>query len=648
MSQLPDFSEHGYRAVEVLGTNPEGGRTAYRGVRLSDDQAVVIKRFSFASGDASWESYASHERELQMLAGLKHPRIPAYLGDFQTDDGFCMVQEFCTAPAMSSRRHWKPKQVKRLAESALELLVFLQDHTPPVVHRDIKPDNILVDQDGNAFLVDFGLARADRAQATTIAVGTPGFMPPEQLLGHELTTATDLYGLGAALMSALTGTPSANIGSLVDSTFSFDLGRLPKNLSPAFRDWIGDMVAPGLKERFGSAQEALNALRRVASVTGRPKPPSKPRHEQRPQAQTKPRATPKKKTPPKASPSRKRHGSKRGKNQGPVWLGVAIAAAMGGYMAIDLGAGTNGASSNTRAESQGITCNGTMTITESLTMKQQRSPIRVLEGCDVTVQNATFKGVVGLQVKARAKVRLDNVTIETKHPTVELAHPDAEVTIVNSTLKGQGYRAVMLRKGKLTIDNSTLSASRITLDANGGEFTVKDSTISGSELAIAVYNSKGTVTNATMSGGGRRGAVMVRTKSALTLNGGSIKGGVFADESSTLSGLDSVKLDLGADAGKTWAETVCRPVLKCIKGSGVLGEFVADLRVPLNADGSAGVPEFLQKKLDPKQEKCISERLEAVKVPGPDGKPHAVRCTTNGNVMAGGGGMTSVDFKLEK
>ena len=53
MPQLPDFSGHGFRALEVLGTNPEGGRIAYRGVRLADEQQVVIKRFSFASGDAS-------------------------------------------------------------------------------------------------------------------------------------------------------------------------------------------------------------------------------------------------------------------------------------------------------------------------------------------------------------------------------------------------------------------------------------------------------------------------------------------------------------------------------------------------------------------------------------------------------------------
>ena len=141
---------------------------------------------------------------------------------------------------------------------------------------------------------------------------------------------------------------------------------------------------------------------------------------------------------------------------------------------------------------------------------------------------------------------------------------------------------------------------------------------------------------------------MVRTNGALTLNGGSIKGGVFADDSSTLTGLDSVKLDLGADAGKTWAETVCRPVLKCIKGSGFLGEYVADLRVPLNSDGTTGPPEWVQKKLDPKQESCISEKLKAVKVPGPDGNPHVVRCTANGNVTAGGGGTTSSDFKLAK
>ena len=66
-----------------------------------------------------------------MLGGLDHPQIPACLEDFQTDDGFCLVQEFCPAPPMVSRQHWTSDQVYRQALSALEILVYLQDHTRP-------------------------------------------------------------------------------------------------------------------------------------------------------------------------------------------------------------------------------------------------------------------------------------------------------------------------------------------------------------------------------------------------------------------------------------------------------------------------------------------------------------------------------------
>lgn len=236
-----------------------------RGVRLSDQSAVVIKRFSFAGGDATWGGYQAHERELRMLQSLTHPRIPAYLADFQTPDGFCMVQEFCDAPSIAARRSWSLEQVTQLARSALAVLSYLQERVPPVVHRDLKPDNILVDDAGNAYLVDFGLARADRARATTLAVGTPGFMAPEQMWGQGLTLATDLYGLGAALMTALTGTASTNIASLVDSnSFRFDLSRLPENLSSEFKQWLAKLVAPGTRERFGSARKALTEFEAVA------------------------------------------------------------------------------------------------------------------------------------------------------------------------------------------------------------------------------------------------------------------------------------------------------------------------------------------------------------------------------------------------
>jgi len=627
VSQLPDLRAHGFRALEVLGANPESGRIAYRGVRLADEQPVVIKRFSFASGDASWESYASHARELEMLAGLDHPQIPAFLEDFQTDDGFCMVLEFCPAPPMSSRQHWTPDQLYRLALSTLEVLVYLQDHTPPVVHRDIKPDNILVDDDGTAFLVDFGLARADRAQATTVAVGTPGFMAPEQLLGHELTTGTDLYGLGASLVSALTGTSSADIGSLVDSTFTFDLSRLPANLTPEFRDWLTEMVAPGLKDRFGSAREAKTILERALNI-------AKPQLQQpRPRQSATDTST-------SDWTTRQKAGAKRFQT---LLGGAVIVAAIGG--GVFMGLVEEDVIGGDDAADEGIYCDGEMTITESLTMKQQRSPIQVEEGCDVTVKNATFKGVVGLKVKTRAKVRLENVTIETSQAAIHIDHPDAQVTVVKSRLRGgTGLR---MSKGAVLIEDSTLDAKTQAISLSGGTFAVTGSSLSGGDSAASLYRSEGTFDN-TVFKGGRRGAIRLRNGSDATLEGGSVTGGVYVDDSSTLAGLDTAKLNLGASAGATWAQSVCKPVLVCIKGGGMLGEFVADLRVPIGADGSAGPPEFVQKKLHPKQENCILESLEEVRVPGPDGKPHTVRCTTSGNVMAGGGGMTSVDFKLEQ
>jgi tRNA A-37 threonylcarbamoyl transferase component Bud32 len=261
MNNLPDFSAYGYQVRRSLGHNAAGGRVVYQA--LSDNQQmVVIKQFQFAKG-VGWSGFKSIERETQVLRGLDHVGIPHYLESFETEDGFCIVQEYKNAQPLSASSSWNAEQVKQIAIKALEILVYLQNRFPPIIHRDLKPENILVDDQLNVYLIDFGFARMGGGEValSSVAAGTFGFMALEQLRNRELDTATDLYGLGATLICLLTGIRSTNIDTLIDDDGLINFRLLVPHLSFEFITWLEKMVAARRKDRYPSAKIALAALK---------------------------------------------------------------------------------------------------------------------------------------------------------------------------------------------------------------------------------------------------------------------------------------------------------------------------------------------------------------------------------------------------
>ncbi|MEB3181101.1 MAG: protein kinase [Nostocaceae cyanobacterium] len=273
MSKLPDFSAQGYQVVRILGHNASSGRVVTLAEQLSspscDSKAfqgkqVVIKQFHFPTA-LGWTGFKAIEREIQVLGGLNHPGIPRYLGSFETEDGYCIVQEYKNAQPLSVRRSFDADQVKAIAIQILEILVYLQSRIPVIIHRDIKPENILVDDQLNVYLIDFGFARVGGGEVSlsSVAAGTFGFMAPEQLYNRVLTPATDLYGLGATLICLLTNTKSTDIDKLIDEDNKISFQHLLPKLSDRFLDWLSKLVAPKPLDRFDSAETALKALKSV-------------------------------------------------------------------------------------------------------------------------------------------------------------------------------------------------------------------------------------------------------------------------------------------------------------------------------------------------------------------------------------------------
>src|SRR6266446_3067017 len=206
---LKDFGD--YELLEEIGRGGQG--VVYRARQKSLNRIVALK----VIGLAHWATEAHVKRfrlEAEAAASLNHPCIvPIY--EVGERDGACYFSmglvEGGQLDAVAKR---EPIPIRRAAELIAKLARTVSyAHEHGILHRDIKPGNILVDAKGEPHLTDFGLARLIETESTVTrtleVLGTPSYMAPEQAEGKntQLTSATDVYGLGAVLYQLLTGHP---------------------------------------------------------------------------------------------------------------------------------------------------------------------------------------------------------------------------------------------------------------------------------------------------------------------------------------------------------------------------------------------------------------------------------------------------------
>jgi hypothetical protein len=211
-SRPTGHSVPGYDLGDVLGRGGMGA--VYRARRRSDGREVALKIMlpHVTVDDAARESFL---REIEVTRSLRHPRIVELLDFGYAGDGFFFAMELCpggSAAALAKAAGGRlplPRAVA-LARESLEGLAFA--HERGFVHRDIKPDNVLVAADGSARVTDFGLAKSFQQAglsgmtATGTVAGTPFFMPREQLTSYrQLKPASDVFSMGATLYNWLTG-----------------------------------------------------------------------------------------------------------------------------------------------------------------------------------------------------------------------------------------------------------------------------------------------------------------------------------------------------------------------------------------------------------------------------------------------------------
>ena len=239
---------------------------------LKRDVALKLLKEQYADNAGFVERF---RREARSAASLNHPHIiVAYDWGRSADGTYCMAMEY--APGGTLKDHiledgpLPPRKAVEVASQIAQALQFA--HERGVIHRDVKPHNVLLSEAGEAKVADFGIARAATATTTSrsnLILGTPSYMSPEQAKGGRVGSASDLYSLGVVLYEMLTGELPFEAEDPVALAMKHveEPPRSPREAAPDVPEVLEaltlKLLAKDPSDRYGSATELFEDLRRV-------------------------------------------------------------------------------------------------------------------------------------------------------------------------------------------------------------------------------------------------------------------------------------------------------------------------------------------------------------------------------------------------
>jgi len=195
----------------------------------------------------------SRTTEGMLLKNLRHSGLPRFAAEYQNDGMLCVVREYVEGTPLdryAAENQLTQKQIVPIVLQLCDILSYLHSQTPPVIHRDIKPQNIIVDAKGKITLIDFGISRVydESARKDTVCFGTMDFAPPEQYGYSQTDCRADIFSLGVLLGWLLTG--DSHLKTLV-----------PKIQNPRLRRIVAACTNFAPERRYASAHKVRADLR---------------------------------------------------------------------------------------------------------------------------------------------------------------------------------------------------------------------------------------------------------------------------------------------------------------------------------------------------------------------------------------------------
>src|SRR6201994_2453564 len=281
-----------YRLKEPIGRGAMG--TVWRGWDEILDREIAVKEVRISDSlpeEERAKAYQRTHREARTAARLSHPGLVTVFDVAEEDGVPWIVMELVNARSLDQIiAQDGPLSPPRAAEAGRQLLSALATaHAAGVLHRDVKPSNVLLSDAGRAVLTDFGIATFQgdpRLTQTGMVMGSPGFTAPERIQGNSATPASDLWSLGATLYAAVEGHgPFDQAGGAI-TTMSAIINNEPPTAPVAAG--LGRVIDALLRRNPADRPDAATAARMLGALgplpdgpaagrTGQPVPPPRPR-----------------------------------------------------------------------------------------------------------------------------------------------------------------------------------------------------------------------------------------------------------------------------------------------------------------------------------------------------------------------------------
>lgn len=267
---------------EVLGVLGAGGMgKVYKARNVISDRIEAMK-ILLGNLAGQKELADRFQREIKLLASLDHPNIAALRTALTLDNQLVMLMEYVDGVTLSSRLESGPIPVPDAVNYAEQLLSALSyAHKLNVIHRDVKPSNMMLTRDGIVKLMDFGIARPNNEMGMTITgttLGSLNYMSPEQVKGEPVDARSDLYSFGVSLYEMVTGQLPfrGNSNFSVMSAHLQEVPQPPITMRPDLPKGLNEMIlmamAKNPRDRFQSADAFANALKTVLPGATAPAP----------------------------------------------------------------------------------------------------------------------------------------------------------------------------------------------------------------------------------------------------------------------------------------------------------------------------------------------------------------------------------------